>query len=279
MEDERGAHAVAQRQLQALLEAQTRLRRVAEAQAREVRRELERLAEAVCPEEVDRLRRRSPEGLSALPPRRIAEMVLAAVGPRRQAAVPMEGGPARRWAEAEARLAGLEARLRAAEERAARAEAEAALLRQRLQGVRAAPAPEAGPLQARHGSGRWEMVRAAADLLAAAGYEVDPMPEPLPIPGGGAFLPDLTVRLKAGVLPVEVEDLSRPRPEREARWEACYALGDGHLCFVAPDPRMLDRLRSEVFFWAGARPLVLWMTDLERGHGRRGESVWMVRRG
>jgi len=123
------------------------------------------------------------------------------------------------------------------------------------------------------------MVRAAASLLAAAGYDVDPLPEPLPIPGGGAFLPDLMARLGGRALPVEVEDLNRPLPEREDRWGACYTLGDGHLCFVAPDPQVLDRLRSEVFFWAGPRPLVLWMTDLERGHGRRGESVWLVRRG
>jgi len=274
-----GGQEVALRQLRTLLEAQTRLRRAAEERAREIRRELERLAEAICPEEVDRFRCRSPEGLASLSPRRIADMVLAAVGPYLRAAAPAGEDLARRCAEAEARVADLEDRLRTAEARAARAEAEAALLRRQLEEAEATLSNlEADPLLARHGPERGGLVRGAADLLAGAGYAVEVLPGPSPLPDGGAFLPDLTLRLEGRLLPVEVEDLSRPMGEREERWEACYALGDGHLCFVAPDPRALDALRSEVFYWAGPRPLRLWMTDLERGRGRQGEEVWLVQR-
>lgn len=276
----RAAQDVALRQLETLLAAQARLRKAAEEQARQTRRELERLAEAVCPEEVDRLRCRSPEGIASLPPSRIADMVLAAVGPRLQATVPGESDLAQRCAEAEARVANLEARLRAAEEQAAQARGEADLLRQRLHALEEiVVCLDADPLQTRHGPGRCDLVRAAADLLTAAGYAVDSLPDPLPIPGGRAFLPDLTLRLEGKPLPVEVEDLDRPCLEREARWEACYTLGGGHLCFVAPDSQTLDRLRSEVFYWAGTRSLALWMTDLEQGRGQRGEAVWAVRRG
>ena len=258
--------------MRTLLEAQSRLRRVAEEQAREARRELERLAEAVCPEEVDRIRRRSPEGLSSLSPHQVARMILAALPPSGWAAVlPQRQEPARRSVELEDRIRQLQERLRAAEERAERAEAEVALLRQRLQATGVPSPAEAGPA-------RRELVQSAADLLAAAGYEVDPSPGPLLLPDGGAFRPDLMLWLGERSLPVEVEELSRPSSEREGRWQACYTLGGGHLLFVAPDPGALDVLRSEVFFWIGPRPFRLWMTDLERGRGRRGEAIWLVRR-
>ncbi len=79
MDVERQAYETTIRQLRALVEAQTQLRRAAEGMAREARRELERVAEALCPEEVDRLRQSSPEGLRALPPRQIAEMVISVI--------------------------------------------------------------------------------------------------------------------------------------------------------------------------------------------------------
>jgi len=271
---------IALRQLQTLLEAQTRLRQVAEEQSKEVRRELERLAEAVCPEEVDRLRRSSPEGLTSLPPLSIAELVLAAIRSRLQPPVAAENDLRRSCSEAKTRLVDLKRRLRAAEERARRAEAEVALLKQRLRvAEETAAISESNPLQARHGPGRAGLIEAATDLLAAAGYTVDPLPDPLLLPGGGAFLPDLTLRLEGRLLPVEVEDLSRQAQEREVRWEAGYTLSGGHLCFVAPTVRALDELRSEVLYWAETRPLLLWMTDLERGCGHTGEQVWLVQRG
>lgn len=285
MAADRQAQEVVLRQLQTLLEAQTRLRQAAEEQARQTRQQLERIAEAVCPEEVDRIRCRSPEGLAALSAGSIADLVLARIGPRLLTA-PSTGSPGESPSgceSAEPHAACLEARLLAAEERLAQAEARVALLLERLPALEgAATSPEPDPRRMHYLPQRG-LVQEAARLLAAAGYTVDLEPGPLPVPDDGVLLPDLTLQLEGGdgvvrPVPVEVEDLSRPVAEREARWEAAYRLGGGCLYFVAPDSRTLDRLRSEVFYWVGSRPLGLWMTDLERGRGRSGETVWLVRR-
>lgn len=262
MDIEHQVYETTLRQLRSLLEAQERLRRAAEEMAREARRELERVAEALCPEEVDRLRVRSPQGLAGLSPHQIAELVI-----RKMAHRPT--GPATVRDGTEARIADLEARLRAAQDRAARAEAEGAALRERILLLD----PVAGE---EHRQG---VVQRAADLLVAAGYGVERIPTSLPLPDGTTFRPDLVIREGERLLPVEVEDLTRPPEEREARWEACYRLTGGDLRFVVPDPETLDRVRSEVFFWLGPRPFSLRMTDLSYGKGRYGEAVWRVRRG
>jgi len=275
----RQAHDISLRQLRTLLDAQTQLRRVAEEQAREARRQLEHLAEVVCPEEVDRIRRASPQGLSGLPHRRITDLVLAAVKPHLCGPAVVKRVPAQWQAEMEDQLAGLRRQLQEAEDRAAQAEAEVALLGQRLQVAGGDSTPSTGDsLCSRHGPQREALVRNAATLLQSAGYAVDPLPSPRPLPDGGAFLPDLTMDLEDKTLPVEVEDLARPLAERETRWEACHVITGGHLCFVVPGAKILDRLRSEVFYWAGVRPLRLWMTDLERAASQGRHTLWLVKR-
>lgn len=276
MDTERQIHDISLRQLEALLEAQTRLRKAAEGMALEARRQMERLAVALCPQQVDEVRRRSPEGLDALSLSQIADMVLGAVHPAHR--LPPLDDLRRRCAKAEERAEGLAERLRAAEARAAEAAAEAVLLRQRLHQAEQALAANGDPLLARHGPARGPQVRAAAALLSAAGYSVDTLPGPLTTPDGDAFLPDLMLQGPKGLLPVEVEDLSRPPQERESRWAAICRVSAGHLCLVAPNPRQREALCSEVLFWAGTRPLSLWVTDLQQGQGRSGEAVWLVHR-
>lgn len=73
-------HETSVRQLSALLEAQSNLRRVAEKDARASRKAMERIAEGVVPEEVNRLRERDPAGLAVMPPDQIANLVLVAIG-------------------------------------------------------------------------------------------------------------------------------------------------------------------------------------------------------
>ncbi len=257
MDVERQAYETTIRQLRALVEAQTQLRRAAEGMAREARRELERVAEALCPEEVDRLRVRSPQGLAALTPRQIADLVIRNAVRRSPPSVSVQG-------RAEDRIAELEARLRAALDRAARAEAEVAAMR-----------ASSSPTQEGRRQG---LIQQAADLLVAAGYTVDRAPHPLPLPDGTLFQPDLVIRREDQRVPVEVEDLSRTPEERVTRWEACYHLTGGDLRFVVPDPETLDRIRSEVFYWLGSRPFSLRITDLAYGRARQGETVWRVRR-
>ena len=64
------------RQLQALLDAQARLRAVTERTARETRGELERLAEALCPDFVDRVGKDSPLGLVQVTAQEMADAVI-----------------------------------------------------------------------------------------------------------------------------------------------------------------------------------------------------------
>lgn len=64
------------RQLRTLLDAQARLRDVAEQQAMDTRRELERLTEALCPALVDDLRRGDPQGLSGMGARTLVNAII-----------------------------------------------------------------------------------------------------------------------------------------------------------------------------------------------------------
>lgn len=276
METERQVYETTIRQLQHLLQAQTSLRKAAEQQALLARAELERLAEALCPEEVDRFRQERPEGLSLLSPAQVADLVLRSARARGLRTASNEQKPSlQQWEQTRDRLNRLQAELEAALDRAARAEAEAASLRAQLAARKHATSPPPPPMP---DPARRDLLRAAADLLEAAGYAVERFPSPLFLPDGRAFVPDLLITIQERNLPVEVEDFSRPPDEQADRWEAMYRLGDGHLCFVAPDARTLDRIRSEVFFWIEARPLTLWIADLEQSRGKRGHKVWRVRR-
>lgn len=130
--------ALTARQLRTLLEAQTSLRRAAEERARTARRQLERVAEALCPEEVDRLRQNSPGGVAGLSEERLAGLVISVVRRRlnRLASTEVAGrSAADLLAEAQAEVERLKAeitslrrRLREAEERAEKAETRAAVL-------------------------------------------------------------------------------------------------------------------------------------------------------
>jgi hypothetical protein len=145
---------VGARQLRTLLDAQTRLRRAAEEQARGARRQLERVAEGLCPEVVDELRKQDPDGLSAIPLERVAGLVLGAVRKRltRLDAAEASGrsleellGEAQEEVERlRAEVMRLQAALGRAEERARQAETRAAV----LAGIEDRPQPAAPPAAA-----------------------------------------------------------------------------------------------------------------------------------
>lgn len=146
---------VALRQLEALLEAQTRVRRAAEGRLRECRRQLERVAEALCAEAVDALRRQGPQGLAALDEAQVGDLVIAETRRRlnRLDAAEMAGrSVADLLAEAQEEVERLRAevlRLRkemaAVEERARQAETKALVLAGMNDGAR--PAGAAAPPQ------------------------------------------------------------------------------------------------------------------------------------
>ncbi|MDR7574239.1 MAG: hypothetical protein QN194_15105 [Armatimonadota bacterium] len=118
---------VMERQLRALLDAQTALRKRAEEIARQARAALERVAEALCPEAVDRIRQGSPSGLASMTPDQIADMVIREVGAR-----------IRRLELLGASSADLERTLEEARSQVERLRAENARLRRELDQERAA---------------------------------------------------------------------------------------------------------------------------------------------
>lgn len=78
----RQAYDASLRQLRTLLDAQARLRSIAEQTALGVRRQLERVAEALAPEVVDALCKQDPEGLGGATPQALADVVIRDVRKR-----------------------------------------------------------------------------------------------------------------------------------------------------------------------------------------------------
>ena len=76
LETLREGYEASLRQMRTLLDAQARLREVAEQTAGETRDELERLAEALCPQLVDELRKGHPLGLSQVNAQDLADVVI-----------------------------------------------------------------------------------------------------------------------------------------------------------------------------------------------------------
>ena len=142
------------RQVRALLEAQTKLRRVAEEQAQAARKQLERVAEGLCPEAVDQLRRQGPVGLAGMSAEQVTNLVLTQVRRRltRLGAAEVSGRSVADLldsAEAEverlrAEVLRLQVELERVQDRARQAETRAAVL-ERLAGEESPPAAPTTP--------------------------------------------------------------------------------------------------------------------------------------
>jgi hypothetical protein len=122
----------------------------------------------------------------------------------------------------------------------------------------------------------------AADLLEETDFTVDRFPAEMQLSEGRKFLPDLGAVSPSGeVLWVEVERDTHKR-DRSKKWANYYEASGGHFVVVTADRQAMQRIRSEITFWAGERPLRLWMTNVtEVRAGERGQdgSVWLYRRG
>ena len=118
----------------------------------------------------------------------------------------------------------------------------------------------------------------AADLLREAGYKVDVFPGQIELPGGRLFAPDLAASRGGRTIFVEVERATRKAPdERGRKWDNYYDATGGQFYVVVADRSALDVIKSEILFWAGRRPLVLWMTSVSEARGRklqRARSDW-----
>ena len=108
------ADEVAIRQMRSLLTAQMKLREAAEEMARQARGELERVAEALCPAEVNEIRYRGPAGLREVGIGELADLVITTVQ-RRMRAVESIGG-----SNGEGVVKALEGKVRALESEVSR---------------------------------------------------------------------------------------------------------------------------------------------------------------
>jgi hypothetical protein len=124
----------------------------------------------------------------------------------------------------------------------------------------------------------------AADLLEEAGYTVDRYPPEISLSERGKFVPDLGATSSADeVLWIEVERDTRKSPQaRKTKWTNYYEATGGHFVIVTADRSAMDKISSEIAFWADARPLRIWMTNItEAKAGDRGRdgSIWLYQRG
>ena len=124
----------------------------------------------------------------------------------------------------------------------------------------------------------------AADLLEEAGYTVDRYPPEISLSEKGKFVPDLGATSSSDeVLWIEVERDTRKSPQaRRTKWTNYYEATGGHFVIVTADRSAMDKISSEIAFWAEARPLRIWMTNItEAKAGDRGRdgSIWLYQRG
>lgn len=118
------------------------------------------------------------------------------------------------------------------------------------------PAPsQTSLLLARHKSPEHVLlILATCDLFRAAGWKADPLPDPVPLPDGGRYEPDVIAVGPEETLYVECERQTDKDPEERARkWHRCYQATNGNLVIAVPDRKALEAIRSEVLFWLGAQ--------------------------
>lgn len=148
-----------------------------------------------------------------------------------------------------------------------------------LWGMEPAPSQATALLAHHQDPGRAFLTLAAADLLRSAGYEVNPLPGPVALTPERSFAPDLIAQRNGQALLVHVACKTETDPqERQRKWGDYYAATSGQLCVVVPDPVVQDAVKSEILFWAGQRPLRLWMATLNGAGAKRGEDVWQFKR-
>lgn len=118
------------------------------------------------------------------------------------------------------------------------------------------PAPgQTSLLLARHKSPEHVLlILATCDLFRAAGWKADPLPDPVFLPDGGRYEPDILAVGPEETLYVECERQTEKNPEDRAnKWRRCYEATGGNLVIAVPDRKALETIRSEVLFWLGAQ--------------------------
>jgi len=99
-------------------------------------------------------------------------------------------------------------------------------------------------------------------------------------PAGRIFAPSLMASRQGRTLYVQVERDTRKNPEAQAhKWRNTYDATGGEFYIIVPNQSALKTIKSEILFWAGERHLVLWMSSISDAKGKRGEEIWLLKRG
>ena len=146
------------------------------------------------------------------------------------------------------------------------------------------PAPsELDKLLKQHGGEEQALSHASLTLAAVRmleerlGAKVTVNPEPIRLPQGRVFEPDLAAEVDGGVLYIECERATGKPESRLAKWQNAYEAGGGEINVICPDKKTRDRVVSEINSWAGLRPLTLRVSDISTLQVRK-DKFWFYER-
>jgi hypothetical protein len=120
----------------------------------------------------------------------------------------------------------------------------------------------------------------AADVLREAGYLVDLTPPEITLTEGGLFRPDLVITDEQGFTCfVEVErETDKSIEQRQIKWQNFFQASGGKLFVVCDNRSCMRKIRSEINYSLGNRPVVVMLTnlaDLQTGKRGDGDRIWL----
>jgi len=119
------------------------------------------------------------------------------------------------------------------------------------------------------------LILAAADLFTEAGWKADPLPDPVPLPDGSRYEPDLVVVGETETLFVECErDTVKDETARSSKWQRCYHATQGNICIAVPDTKAMEAIRSEVLFWLSTQGLRKFRLRMMVVSSATPDSLW-----
>lgn len=123
----------------------------------------------------------------------------------------------------------------------------------------------------------WEhallILEASKDLKAHGATAVNPLPDPIRLPDGSVYEPDITAVLDGAPIYVEVERYTK-KADRQGKWDAYRTVSDTFYVFVA-DPRAVNMILSEITMWAvkTGQEATVYIRDMSHPDGDR---YWTV---
>ncbi len=120
----------------------------------------------------------------------------------------------------------------------------------------------------------------AADVLRAAGYQVNAFPSDIHLPEGGLFKPDLlAVDQNGQTFYIEVEvEANKNREQRQAKWRNALHAGGSQLYVFCDNRACMHNIRNEINFYLGRQAGQYFLTnlmDLQAGKRASDGGIWL----